>query len=72
MADSITRALNAGTAPEATRRAIADAVNAVYVGAACAAAPAFLVLLLVPAPRRFPVRQDQHRPAADGRTPSAG
>jgi multidrug resistance protein len=53
--DSVTRALNAGTAPEATRRAIADAVHAVYLGAAGAAALAFLVLLLL-APRRFPVR----------------
>ncbi len=52
--DSVTRALDAGTAPEATRRAIADAVHAVYLGAACAAALAFVVLLLV-APRRFPV-----------------
>ncbi|EST26569.1 MFS transporter [Streptomyces roseochromogenus] len=55
--DSVTRALDAGTAPEATRRAIADAVHAVYLGAAGAAALAFLVLLLV-APRRFPVRQE--------------
>ncbi|MFF4711457.1 MFS transporter [Streptomyces eurythermus] len=52
--DSVTRALDAGTAPEATRRAIADAVHAVYLGAAVAAALAFVVLLLV-APRRFPV-----------------
>ena len=43
--DSVTRALDAGTAPEATRRAIASAVHAVYLGAACAAALAFLVLL---------------------------
>ncbi|MEU9475361.1 MFS transporter [Streptomyces sp. NPDC048191] len=55
--DSVTRALDAGTAPEATRRAIAGAVHAVYLGAAVAAALAFLVLLLV-APRRFPVRDD--------------
>lgn len=55
--DSVTRALDAGTAPEATRRAIADAVHAVYLGAAAAAALAFLVLLLV-APRRFPVRDE--------------
>ncbi|WP_159059839.1 hypothetical protein, partial [Streptomyces scabiei] len=34
-------------------RALADAVHAVYLGAACAAAVAFLVLLT--APRRFPV-----------------
>ncbi|MFI2204465.1 MFS transporter [Streptomyces sp. NPDC020192] len=52
--DSVTRALDAGTAPEATRHAIADAVHAVYLGAACAAALAFLVLLFL-APRRFPV-----------------
>ncbi|MFI6008498.1 MFS transporter [Streptomyces sp. NPDC051243] len=53
--DSVTRALDSGgTAPEATRRAIADAVHAVYLGASCAAALAFLVLLLL-APRRFPV-----------------
>ncbi|MGW0884522.1 MFS transporter [Streptomyces sp. NPDC002671] len=55
--DSVTRGLDTGTAPEATRRAIADAVHAVYFGAACAAALAFVVLLLV-APRRFPVRQE--------------
>ncbi|MFJ3304865.1 MFS transporter [Streptomyces sp. NPDC086549] len=55
--DSVTRALDAGTAPEATRHAIADAVHAVYLGAACAAALAFLTLLLL-APRRFPVITD--------------
>ncbi|MEU1009651.1 MFS transporter [Streptomyces sp. NPDC005890] len=55
--DSVTRALDAGTVPEATRRAIADAVHAVYLGAAGAAALAFVVLLLV-APRRFPVLQE--------------
>lgn len=55
--DSVTRALDAGTAPEATRRAIADAVHAVYLGAACAAAVAFLVLLVL-APRRFPVLKE--------------
>ncbi|MGN5378981.1 MFS transporter [Streptomyces sp. MUSC 14] len=55
--DSVTRALDAGTAPGATRRAIADAVHAVYLGAACAAALAFLVLLFL-APRRFPVRTE--------------
>ncbi|MFE9627374.1 MFS transporter [Streptomyces sp. NPDC006527] len=52
--DSVTRALDAGGAHEATRRAVADAVYAVYLGAACAAALAFLILLCV-APRRFPV-----------------
>lgn len=56
--DSVTRALDSGgTAPEATRRAIADAVHAVYLGAAGAAALAFLVLLLL-APRRFPVLKE--------------
>ncbi|MEU0739022.1 MFS transporter [Streptomyces sp. NPDC006134] len=55
--DSVTRALEAGTVPEATRRAIADAVHAVYLGAAGAAALAFAVLLLL-APRKFPVLKD--------------
>ncbi|WP_230989804.1 MFS transporter [Streptomyces luteolifulvus] len=55
--DSVTRALDAGTAPEPTRRAIADAVHAVYLGASCAAALAFLVLLFV-APRRFPLLKE--------------
>ncbi len=55
--DSVTRALDAGTAPEATRHAIAEAVHAVYFGAACAAALAVLVLLLL-APRKFPVLGD--------------
>ncbi|MFE9679647.1 MFS transporter [Streptomyces sp. NPDC006259] len=53
--DSFARDLDAGAAAaEATRHAVADAVHAVYLGAAGAAALAFLVLLLV-APRRFPV-----------------
>jgi multidrug resistance protein len=55
--DSVTRALDSGSAPEATRRAIAEAVHAVYLGAACAAALAFLVLLFL-APRKFPVLND--------------
>jgi multidrug resistance protein len=55
--DSVTRALDPGAAGESVRRAIADAVHAVYLGAAGAAALAFLVLLLV-APRRFPVLRD--------------
>ncbi|KUL78683.1 MULTISPECIES: MFS transporter [unclassified Streptomyces] len=59
--DAVTRALDSGgTAPEATRRAIADAVHAVYLGASCAAALAFLVLLFV-APRTFPVLTDDAR-----------
>ncbi|MEW2116863.1 MFS transporter [Streptomyces sp. NPDC005474] len=52
--DSVTRALGTGAAPEATRRAIAGAVHAVYFGAAGAAALAFVALLVL-APRRFPV-----------------
>ncbi len=55
--DSVTRALDAGTAPGATRHAIAEAVHAVYFGAACAATLAVLVLLLL-APRKFPVLGD--------------
>ncbi|MFD8237006.1 MFS transporter [Streptomyces sp. NPDC059696] len=55
--DSVTRALDSGRVPEATRRAIADAVHTVYLGAACAAALAFLVLLFL-APRKFPVLND--------------
>ncbi|WP_327594594.1 MFS transporter [Streptomyces chartreusis] len=63
--DSVTRALDSGgTAPEATRRAIADAVHAVYLGASCAAALAFLVLLLL-APRRFPVLKEPGDEAPD-------
>ncbi|MFD3381278.1 MULTISPECIES: MFS transporter [unclassified Streptomyces] len=52
--DSVTRALDSGAPGEHVRRAVAEAVHAVYFGAACAAGLAFLVLLLV-APRRFPV-----------------
>ncbi|GAA2344246.1 hypothetical protein GCM10010376_76620 [Streptomyces violaceusniger] len=51
--DSVTRALHAGTAPEVARRAVSDAVRTVYLGAGCAAALPFLVLLFL-APRRFP------------------
>ncbi|MFD3500722.1 MFS transporter [Streptomyces sp. NPDC058678] len=56
--DSVTRSLDAGPAPEATRHAIADAVHAVHLGAAGAAAIAFVVLLVL-APRRFPVLTEQ-------------
>lgn len=52
--DSVTRTLDSGAGSEPLRRAIADAVHAVYLGAAGAAALAFLVLLLL-APRKFPV-----------------
>ncbi|MFC9289107.1 MFS transporter [Streptomyces sp. NPDC057052] len=52
--DSVVRDLDAGAAAGATRHAVAEAVHAVYLGAAGAAALAFLVLLCL-APRRFPV-----------------
>ncbi|MFE5088293.1 MFS transporter [Streptomyces mirabilis] len=52
--DAVTRALDSGAPAEHVRHAVADAVHAVYLGAAGAAALAFLVLLFV-APRRFPV-----------------
>lgn len=52
--DSVTRALDSGVPTEHLRHAVADAVHAVYLGAACAAALSFLILLFV-APRRFPV-----------------
>ncbi|WP_328440243.1 MFS transporter [Streptomyces sp. NBC_00444] len=55
--DSVTRALDAGAASESVQRAIADAVHAVYLGAAGAAALAFVVLLVM-APRRFPVLKE--------------
>ncbi|WP_053764233.1 MULTISPECIES: MFS transporter [Streptomyces] len=55
--DAIAHGIGTGAASEATRRAVADAVHAVYLGAACAAALAFLVLLVL-APRRFPVLKD--------------
>ncbi|MEW2399869.1 MFS transporter [Streptomyces sp. NPDC046862] len=55
--DAVTHALDAGAASEHVRRAVADAVHAVYLGAAVAAALAFLALLLL-APRRFPVLKD--------------
>ncbi|WP_328669532.1 MFS transporter [Streptomyces sp. NBC_00328] len=55
--DAVTRALNSGTPDGQLRSAVADAVHAVYLGAAGAAALAFLVLLFV-APRRFPVLDD--------------
>jgi multidrug resistance protein len=52
--DSVTRALDSDAGSEQLRRAIADAVHAVYLGAAGAAALAFVVLLVL-APRKFPV-----------------
>ncbi|MFJ5265937.1 MFS transporter [Streptomyces sp. NPDC088387] len=55
--DSVTNGLDTGTTADATRHAVADAVHAVYLGAACAAALAFVILLVV-APRRFPVLKE--------------
>ena len=59
--DAVTHSLDTGTgtgpAAEPVRHAVADAVHAVYLGAACAAAVAFVVLVVV-APRRFPVLKD--------------
>ncbi|WP_077798495.1 MFS transporter [Streptomyces sp. JHA26] len=55
--DSVTRALDTGAPAAPVRRAIAEAVHAVYLGAAGAAALAFVVLLVV-APRKFPVLKD--------------
>ncbi|MCL6733028.1 MFS transporter [Streptomyces neyagawaensis] len=55
--DAVTHGLDAGTTAEPVRRAVAEAVHAVYLGAACAATVALLVLLVV-APRRFPVLKD--------------
>ncbi|UUU33359.1 MFS transporter [Streptomyces sp. CA-210063] len=55
--DAVTHSLDAGTAAEPVRRAVADAVHAVYLGAGCAATVALVVLLVV-APRRFPVLKD--------------
>jgi MFS family permease len=52
--DSVTASLESGAPAEHVRRAVAEAVHSVYLGAACAAAVAFLVVLFV-APRRFPV-----------------
>ncbi|MEU9190251.1 MFS transporter [Streptomyces sp. NPDC048484] len=52
--DSVTTSLESGAPAEHVRRAVAEAVHSVYLGAACAAGVAFLVLLFV-APRRFPV-----------------
>ncbi|MFF9060079.1 MFS transporter [Streptomyces sp. NPDC014882] len=52
--DSVVRDLDAGAAAGATRHAVAEAVHAVYLGAAGAAALAFLLLLCL-APRHFPV-----------------
>ncbi|MGJ5899090.1 MFS transporter [Streptomyces niveiscabiei] len=52
--DSVTRSWGPSGTPDHIRHAVADAVHAVYIGAAVAAVLAFLALLLI-APRRFPV-----------------
>ncbi|MFJ3925488.1 MFS transporter [Streptomyces sp. NPDC090022] len=62
--DDVSRALDQpGLLPEAAadhlRAAVAAAVDHIYLGAACAALAALLVLLLL-APRRFPVLPEQH------------
>ncbi|NEB79187.1 MFS transporter [Streptomyces sp. SID14478] len=56
----------------AVRRAIDAAVDSVYIGAACAAALALFVVVLV-APRRFPVLEDPAKTAPDrpATTPSS-
>ncbi|MFE0103157.1 MFS transporter [Streptomyces sp. NPDC059009] len=48
--------------PERLRRAVDAAVESVYLGAACAAGLALLVLLFL-APRRFPVRTEEPAPS---------
>ncbi|MGW4457110.1 MFS transporter [Streptomyces albidoflavus] len=66
--DAVARALDEpGAMDPATadtlRRAVASAVETVHLGAACAGAAAF-VLLLTLAPRRFPVREEHTGPAS--------
>nr|WP_069884075.1 MDR family MFS transporter [Streptomyces luteocolor] len=63
--DSVARSLEAPASvadPERLRRAVDAAVDWVYVGAGCAAVVALAVLLLV-APRRFPVLKDEQQPS---------
>ncbi|MGP3984153.1 MDR family MFS transporter [Streptomyces sp. KR80] len=69
--DSVSHALEhpgalTGGAADYLRRAVATAVDHVYLGAAAAAALAFVVLLLL-APRRFPVIPDADAAAAPQR-----
>lgn len=66
--DAVARALDEPGAMDAAtadtlRRAVASAVETVHLGAACAGAAAF-VLLLTLAPRRFPVREEYTGPAS--------
>lgn len=61
----MTRSLESpGAATDELRHAVAEAVHAVYFGAAIAAGLAFLVLLFV-APRRFPVLASETKEADD-------
>ncbi|GHF77129.1 MFS transporter [Streptomyces thermodiastaticus] len=62
--DALTRSLGTGTVPESTRHAVAAAVHAVYTGAGCAAALALAVLLVL-APRHFPVVEKRAAGAHD-------
>ncbi|WP_420034050.1 MFS transporter [Streptomyces sp. cg28] len=64
--DSVAR----DTGAEPVRRAIDAAVDAVYIGAACAAAVALTVLITL-APRRFPVLPTQPSPPAEARPRSS-
>lgn len=66
--DSVARALDdprslTAEAADQLRRAVDSAVESVYLGAACAAGVALLVLLFL-APRRFPVLDTPDEPAA--------
>ncbi|MER7990359.1 MFS transporter [Streptomyces noursei] len=73
--DAVSRALqHAGTLAAGTadylRRAVATTVEHVYLGAAAAAALAFLSVLVL-APRRFPVHPDAHPTPPAETTPDA-
>ncbi|WP_405908189.1 MFS transporter [Streptomyces sp. NBC_00828] len=63
--DTVTHSLESpGAATDELRHAVAEAVHAVYFGAAIAAGLAFLVLLFV-APRRFPVLASETKETDD-------
>ncbi|MFJ6633844.1 MFS transporter [Streptomyces sp. NPDC091376] len=63
--DSISHALADGTPSDGLRRAVASAVDHVFVGSAAAAGLALLVLVFL-APRRFPVIHEPAREDATG------
>ncbi|MFD7232676.1 MFS transporter [Streptomyces sp. NPDC059881] len=63
--DSISHALAGGTPSDGLRRAVASAVDHVFVGSAAAAGLALLVLVFL-APRRFPVIQEPAREDVTG------